>query len=270
MLITALAMIAQPAPPPLPPPLHQGTMEMSCPVGGEKFASVTTLMYSIMGRRPDEKPYSEVPFPRPLAECPGNGLVVFAAFTPAETAKLGKWIATPAYQSMRETEPPFYRAYWLAKKIGRPDADALELLLPAIWSAKEQDRGDPRRPLTARYQRVLIDAVKTLPTSVPIDDRIWLQGQAANALREMGEYAKAEKMRKLAEAELPQTTRPALVTYVQRLKSVIARRDSSDEPLDMIPDVQAAIICKDRSPKAGFDRAYCATPAIAAIFNHGG
>ena len=269
MLIAALAMIAQAAPTP-PPPLHQGTMEMSCPVGGEKFTSVTTLMYSITGRRPDEKPYSEVPFPRPLAECPGNGFVVFATFTPAETAELGKWIATPAYQAMRGTESQFYRAYWLAKKIGRPDADALELLLPAIWSAKEQDRGNPRRPLTSRYQRVLIDAVETLPTSASIDDRIWLQGQAANALREMGKYAEAEKMRKLAEAELPRTTRPALVTYMQRLKGVIARHDSSDEPLDMIPDVQAAIICKDRSPKAKFDRVYCATPAIAAIFRQGG
>lgn len=269
MLIAALAMIAQAASPP-PPPLHQGTMEMSCPVGGEKFTSVTTLMYSVMGRRPDGKPYSELPFPRPLAECPGNGLVVFATFTPAETAALGKWIATPVYQSMRGAESPFYRAYWLAKKIGRSDADALELLLPAIWSAKEQDGGNRRRPLTVRYQRVLIDAVDTLPPGVPIDDRIWLQGQAANALREMGEYAKAEKMRKLAEAELPQTSRPALVTYMQRLRGVIARRDSSDEPLDMIPDVQAAIICKDRSPKDNFDRTYCATPPIAAIFKQGG
>jgi hypothetical protein len=269
MLIIALAMIAQAASPPPPRPLHQGTTEMSCPVGGEKFTAVTTPVYSIMGRRPDEKPYSEVPFPRPLAQCPGNGLVVFADFTPAETAELAKWIATPTYQSMRETESPFYRSYWLAKKIGKPDADALELLLPAIWSAKEQDRGNPRRPLTARYQRVLIDAVETLPTSVSIDDRIWLQGQAANALREMGEYAKAEKMRKLAAVELPQTTRPALATYMQRLKGVIARHDAGDEPLDMIPDVQAAIICQDSVPKTNFDRTYCATPAIAAIFKQG-
>ena len=42
-------------------------------------------MYSIMGRRPDEKPYSELPFPRPMPECPGNGLVMFDRFSPAET-----------------------------------------------------------------------------------------------------------------------------------------------------------------------------------------
>ncbi len=81
-----------------------------------------------------------------MPECPGNGLVMFASFTPVETVQLGKWISTPTYQGMRATESPFYRAYWLAKKIGRPDADAIELLLPAIWSAKEEDRDNPNRP----------------------------------------------------------------------------------------------------------------------------
>ncbi|WP_132385648.1 hypothetical protein [Novosphingobium sp. PhB165] len=237
---------------------------MTCPVGGEKFTAATVPVYSIMGRRPDGQPYSEVPFPHPIPECPGNGLVVFADFTAAETQDLARWIATPVYQAMRTTESPFYRAYWLARKIGRPDADALELLLPAIWSAKGQDRNDSHRPFTTRYQQVLVNAVNQLPASVPADDRIWLQAQAANALREMGEYAKAERMRGLA-ASSP-TTRPALTTYLQDLQKVIARHDRSDEPLDMIPDVQAAILCKNSPPKDAFGRAYCAQPSIAGIF----
>lgn len=247
------------------PPLHQGSAELTCPVGGERFAAVTTLMFSISGRRPDEKPYSELPFPRPLPECPSNGLVMFASFTPAEIEQLGKWIATPVYQGMRGTESPFYRAYWLAKKIGRPDADAIESLLPAIWSAKEQDHDDPRRPRTMRYQHVLIAAVESAPASVSLDDRVWLQEQGANALREMGDYSGAERMRARAEIAVPQTTRPALGIYLQKLKVVIARRDPSDEPLDMIPDVQAAIICKNKPSLDPFERSYCARPEIATV-----
>lgn len=249
-----------------PPPLHQGAAQLTCPVGGERFTAVTTLAYSTMGDRPDQKPYSELPFPRPLPECPGNGLVMFASFTPAETVQLGKWVETPTYQGMRATESPFYRAYWLAKKIGRPDADAIELLLPAIWSAKEEDRDNPNRPRTSRYQRVLISAVEVIPADVSVDDRVWLQGQAANARREMGEFAAAERIRKRAEEAIPQTTRPALATYLQKLKVVIARKDRSDEPLDMIPEVQAAIVCKNERAEDDFSRNYCARPEITKVF----
>lgn len=249
-----------------PPPLHQGSAEVTCPVGGERFAAVTTLMYSTMGRRPDEKPYSDVSFPRPMPECPGNGLVLFASFSPIETEQLGKWIATPTYQAMRTTESAYYRAYWLAKKIGRPDADAIELLLPAIWLAKEEDRGARDRPRTTRYQRVLIAAVEAAPASVSVDDRIWLQGQAANALREMGKFTAAERMRERAERAIPQTTRPALATYLQKLKVVIARRDRSDEPLNMIPDIQAAIACEHMPRNDDFTRNYCAKLKTAKRF----
>ncbi len=264
-MIAALALALQSAPPP-PPPLHQGSTELACPVGGERFAAVTTLMYSVMGRRPDEKPYSDVPFPRPMPECPGNGLVLFARFTPAETEQLGRWIASPVYRGMRATESPFYRAYWLAKKIGRPDADAIELLLPAIWNMKDEDGADPRRPRTTRYQRVLVAAVEAAPADVAVDDRVWLQGQAANALREMGEFVAAERMRTRAEQALGQVTRPGLAPFLAKLKGVIARGDRGDEPLDMIPDVQAAILCKNGPPPGAFARGYCARPEITKIF----
>lgn len=58
--------------------------------GGDRFTAVAILVYSITGRCPDEKPYSELPFPRPMPGCPGNGLAMFASFTPSETEPLGK------------------------------------------------------------------------------------------------------------------------------------------------------------------------------------
>ncbi len=263
MLAVLAMMVAQSTVP--VPPLHHGTVDMTCPVGGARFTAVTTPVYSIMGRRPDEKPYSEVPFPRPVPECPDNGLVVFADFTPAEVAQLATWIATPTYQSMRKTESPFYRSYWLARKIGRPTADALEMLLPAIWEAKQQDGNDDRRSRTVRYQKVFVDGVEHVPANVSLDDRLWLQEQAANALREMGRWSEAATMLARAQTAMPQTTRPALAVYAKHLGAVIERRDRSDEPLDMIPDVQAAIICKNARPATAFDRAYCAKPDIAKI-----
>lgn len=267
---TLAAVLIPPPPPPANgaplPPLHIGSMEMTCPVGGERFTAVTTNMWSITGRRPDGQPYSEVPFPRPLPECPGNGLVIFANFTPEETAQLANWIATPVYQAMRKAESPFYRAYWLAMKIHRPEADAIEQLLPAIWEAKEEDAKDPRRPRTTRYQRVLVNAVEHVLPAVSLDDTIWLRSQAANALREMGKFDAAERMRQQAASELPRSTRPGLADYLHRLQAVIARHDRSDEPLDMIPNVQAALICKHEQKRSAFNQAYCDQPSIASIF----
>lgn len=133
----------------------------------------------------------------------------------------------------------------------------------------ERERGGPKtpnRPRTSRYQRVLIAAVEAAPANVSVDDRVWLQGQAANALREMGEFAAAERMRKRAEDTIPQTTRPALATYLQNLKIVIARKDRGDEPLDMIPEVQAAIFCKRKTPQDDFSRTYCGRPEIVKVF----
>lgn len=256
-MIVAFAALALQTAAPMPLSLHYGVAEQTCPVGGERFTAVLTAVYSIMGRRPDGKPYSDVPFPRPLPECPGNGLVMFARFTPAETEQLAKWIATPTYQRMRITESPFYRAYWLARKIGRPAADAIELLLPAIWSAKEEDRDPLNRPRTYRYQRALVAAVEAVPDDVPLDDRIWLRGQAANALREIGRFSAAERMRRRAEKDIPQSKRPALASYMQTLKDVIARKDRSDEPLDMVPEAVAASACKNRPATDDFSRAYC-------------
>lgn len=248
------------------PPLHWGSNELTCPVGGERFSAAAAFTYSIMGRRPDGKPYSEIPFPTPMPTCPDNGLVIFANFTPPETLELGKWIATPTYQRMRTTESPYYRAYWLAKKIGWPDADAIELLLPAIWSAKDEDGGDPRRPRTLRYQRALVSAVQAVSPDASVDDRKWLEGQAANALREMGKFAAAERMLAHAKSVAGTSNRPSLAIYLQSLKVVIARRDRSDEPLDMIPEAQAAVVCRDKPPAGAFARSYCAKPEISKVF----
>lgn len=272
LLADAVVTAAVPPPPPPTstrpslPPLHFGSMEMTCPVGGQRFTAVTTTMWSITGQRPDGKPYSEVPFPRPLPECPDNGLVVFADFTPAEIAELANWIATPVYQSMRKTESSFYRAYWLAVKIHRSQAEAVAQLMPAIWEAKENDRNDPKRPATTRYQRVLIEAANTLSPTVSVDDRGWIKARAANALREMGKFDAAEKMREAAAAEQPATPPAGLSKYLDKLKAVIARHDRSDDPLDMIPDVQAALICRDGHRNDAFDRAYCSRSPIASIF----
>ena len=98
-----------------------------------------------------------------------------------------------------------------------------------------------------------------------VDDLVLLVEQAAKALREMGEFGKAERMLRRVDAVKAQVARPALLAYRLKLAVVIARRDISDEPLDMVPDVVAAVHCESDRSVDSFARAYCARTEIARI-----
>ena len=225
-------------------------------------------MYSTYGERPDGKPYSYLPFPFPVPECPGNKLVVFDEFSPAETATLARIIQTAEYKRLAKSETAYYRAYWLAKKLGRPQPQALGLLLPAIWqvSPGEMSAADTEktRQQMRRYQDTFVREVRQLGSSVEAKDQVWLQARAANAARQMKNYGEAERLRKKAEQSLASVPeKGGWGTYLEKLQGVIARRDDSVEPLDMIPPGQVAHTCLREEPSSAFARATCAKPEVA-------
>jgi hypothetical protein len=266
------ALLLQAASPPMatPPPLHGGPSEMTCPVGGEHFSAWRPAMYSTFGERPDGKPYSYLPFPFPLPECPGNKLIVFDEFTPAETATLARLIATADYKRLVEAETTYYRGYWLADKMGRPKSESLGLLLSAIWQVTPEpvpdapaDTGNGEQ--LRRYQALFVEQVRQMgPALAP--DQLWLQARAANAARQMKRFDEAEALRRQAETTLSsRTDKGGWDTYLASLQKVIARKDASVEPLDMIPDQQAGLICAETPPSDAVGKSVCARPAVTEM-----
>lgn len=272
LLLATLAQAASPpaaaAPQPPLPPLHGGPATMTCAVGGETFSAWRPTMYSTFGQRPDGRPYSYLPFPLPLPECPGNRLVMFDAFTPAETARLPALIASSGYRALLAADDtPYYRAYWLAAKLGRPADDVLWLLLCATWEVKGgtlSPSATPARLAKARaYQEEFVRLARKLPADVPAKARSWVDLRAANALRELGRFEAAEAMRRTALAATGDAD-PGNAAFLAKLGPVIARRDSSLEPLDLIPDQQARFVCATPPPTMSVaDRARCATPPLS-------
>lgn len=267
-LLALLLQSAQPAgaPPPLPP-LHGAPREMACPVGGERFSPWRVSSYSTYGARPDGRPYSYLPFPLPLPECPGNRLIVFDAFSSAETAALAQLIETEAYKRLIESETSYYRAYWLATKLDRPRPEALHLLLSAIWQISPGEMaGDVTRESEAqlqRYQALFVREVRRPSPKAEAKERLWMEARAANAARQMGRFGEATKLRGQAEKSLGHVAeKGGWAAYLARLKVVIDRRDTSVEPLDMIPQMRAASLCAEKPPVAAFDRAFCARPDV--------
>ncbi len=250
--------------------------EMACPIGGKKFSHVVPASSTSRGTRPDGKPYGSREFPNALPECPDNGLVMFKDYTAEEVAVLEPLVASEEYQSLRGSDTPYYRAYRLMKKLGRPAQDTLWVLLQASWQA------DAKPELRARYLKELVEASATVPARP--DDLNWIgmEGRAINALRELGRFDEARaRLARLSLASLDVTVpagladsqsavrsarnRRAWLTYFRSLAIVIGRGDASLEPFDMIPPAIALGRCLSDPGKLGVEHlAFCETDAAKA------
>lgn len=273
MMIAWVLILAQTAPPPSVPPLHGGEASMTCPVGGETFSGWQAGgSYATYGERPDGRPYSYMPFPFPLAECPSNHLVVFDDFSDADKDALAKLIATPAYAKLvADGETPHYRAGWLARRLGRSEPESLRWLQAALWAETpgilEMPDTVENRTRRSRYAREFVDRVRHLPADTSAKDRLWLTARAANQLRQLGDFDGAEAVRRDAVLLVGQPgVGEGWDRYLASLAHVIARRDASAEPLDMIPVQEAASRCAKPGdvPLSRVEKRLCATPEIAA------
>lgn len=267
LLLALLLQSAAPAsePPPLPP-LHGGPMEKECPVGGETYSVWVVGSYSTYGARPDGRPYSYVRFPFPIAECPSNKLVVFDEFSPEEVTKLQALIESAEYKALVAKESAYYRGSWLAARIGRSEGESLGLLLSAIWTVTPSWDSTPAteasREKFRSYQNEFVERAKRLSTETPPLERVWMQARATNALRQMGEFSAAEAMRRAAEASLASAPDMGWGSYLSELKIVIDRKDSSVEPLDMVPTNQRDLICTYGTIEGDFNKSVCAQPEV--------
>jgi hypothetical protein len=233
---------------------------MTCPIGGGDFSFTTTASYSTYGERPDGKPYGSWTFPLALPECPDNGLVLYKQYTPDEVARLEPLVASEAYQALRKEDTPYYRAYWLMKSMGLGPDRYLWALLQAGWEAE----GKPE--LRKRYLAELAEASAAVPARPGDLNWIGMEGRAINALRELGRFDEAQaRLAKVPIAGLDAAgetaeakSRRGWHAFFTAIKPAIERRDSSIEPLDMLPRSVAFGRCLDRADQLGeADKAFC-------------
>jgi hypothetical protein len=275
MMLTSLAalLVLVQDKPAFPP--HYGGQPTICPVGGEKFDAPALMHYSTFGAMPDGEPIGSVQFPTLLAECPGNGLVIFDAFAPEAVAKLGPLVASDAYKALRRTETSYYRAWWLADALGKKE-QAAWLLLSASWQAKQ---ADPAGEQARRYNAAFVAAARALPSASTDFTSIALRARAANALRELGDFTQAETLRAsitiypAAGGAEGANNRAGWTGYLQALAGPIARRDDSRNPIDL-RGKQGAYRCIEAdlaskrgdaapAPLSAFEAEYCRGPALA-------
>ncbi|HLL30528.1 MAG TPA: hypothetical protein VK403_05990 [Allosphingosinicella sp.] len=251
----------------------QVTETMTCPIGGGSFSFTAAAPYTTSGERPDGKPYGSRTFPLALPECPDNGLVFYKDYTADEAARLGPVVASEDYQALRKQDTPYYRAYWLMKAMGLPPERYLWALLQASWEA------DSRPELRKRYLTELAEASAAVPARPADLNWIGMEGRAINALRELGRFdealARLDKVplgglnvpvpAGVGKAAAAQTrVRRGWLAFFTAIRPVIQRRDSSLEPLDLLPRgvaVERCVAAADKLDETG--RAVCAKEAAA-------
>jgi len=244
-----------------PAPAEAGmpvTQRMKCPLGGRSFSFTTTASYSTWGARPDGRPFGSWEFPLALPQCPDNGLVVYRPFSRDEIARLRPLVASEEYRALRRAgETGYYHAYWLMRRTGEPATHYLWALVQASWEAE----GDPAR--RRRYMEELVERSSDL--GEPLDETtIAVRARVINALRELGRFDEAAAMlaaTPVEEVAAPsETVRPTADWrgHYRTLGRIIARRDSSIEPIDMIPYREARRRCAAGESLSETDRGLCA------------
>ncbi len=264
------------------PPAH-ATKLMSktfvCPIGGQKFTADVYGSYFGYGGRPDGRPIGTMRGYVPPPECPGNHLILYRDFSPAEIAALKPLIASPAYRGLLETDTVFYRIAWLEHALNPHAPDYVWDLLRATWYV---DR-DPEKK--ARYRAHFLAVAEGMPAS-PADMRsMMLRLRVLNVYRETGQFDRALKglhalpIDDLAQG-LPDTTsddnddvyklsaadqaRWSFVHAARVLERLIQRQDISPDPIDVLPNWRQWEECYFRQPKTAFETAFCATPDMRA------
>jgi hypothetical protein len=260
---------------------------MKCPVGGKTFTHIGTGSSSTWGARPDGKTYGSWESPEPVPECPDNGLVIFEKFSKDDIKKLEVIVPSAEFQALR-SETTYFRIHYLHQKLHADAGPMPWILLQAKW---ESDNDASRHK---RYTEAFIESAKLkLKTSTQNDLGWWaLNGRLVNALRELGRFEEAtalisvlplknlnvpipaKKVSGTTSSGLGQVVenweeiraaenKRSWIGYFQDMQKLIARKDISLEPLDMIPVREAASICEHKAQMlTDFEKSYCIGPEM--------
>ncbi len=171
---------------------HIWTQEYECPIGHEKFTSLSLGSHSRFGVYLDWKPVSYIIFPVPIAVCPSNGMVLIKpVYTEEELAKIEKIVSTDEYQKVFSEQNASYYLYAKINEIIKDkDAEQWWLLLNATWEAN----GCNDREKYKDYALETIESAKTALQSLSeTDNKYWMISIIIpNLHRRIGDFENAQ------------------------------------------------------------------------------
>jgi len=116
-------------------------VEIVCPLDGTVFRATMLNSGLQTGIGLDFKPLGMTPAPWPLAQCPGNGFVIYKSeFSAYELSRLRVIVRGETYQSMLGQDSPHFLAAHLMAAMHEPPSRIAVMLLRATWEARGREQ----------------------------------------------------------------------------------------------------------------------------------
>lgn len=145
-------------------------VELTCPIGGEKFKTVLAGSGFTSGRFLDLKPFGPVAAPWPLAKCPSNGFVMYQSkFSETEVERLQQFVTSSTYQEIQAVHTNYYLAATLQRHLDEPQERIAFTLLQATWEARGEQYN--------RYASEALEIYKALLSKPYSDKKKWVTDQ---------------------------------------------------------------------------------------------
>lgn len=193
-----------------------------CPIGGERFTEMSAVSGMQTGMQSDFRPTGAIVAPWPMAECPGNGFVIYKdanAFTASEKRKLATYVAGEEYRSLvLAQESTYWRAAMLARRAGEPASTLAWMHVNATWQVGR----DAQR--YARYARAALQALAEVDDPRGAEERALL---TVELLRRLGRFPEAL----VALGSMPPTQDPDVLRIAAYQRRLIEQRDHAPHSL---------------------------------------
>jgi hypothetical protein len=200
-------------------------VEMTCPIGGEKFKARMAMSGTAFGQNLDRRQVGAIASPWPLAKCPSNGFVLYKReFSDAEIARLAPIVASTEYRALQATETNHYLAAYLKRHLGADPQALFDSLLAATWEA-ERDGRYPRyaAEALAELEKVLKDP------DLSFEDSRALAQLAAELERRLGRFDAAKGR---LDGLLPQVRGTDLERLVLQELALVSARDTATHAVE--------------------------------------
>ncbi len=163
------------------------SIEVTCPIDGEKFRADQAASYTVAGQFLDMKPFGAMIAPPQLPKCPTSGFLIYKEnFSEAEIQTLKEFVSSNQWRRLIGRNTDYYLIAKLRAHLGETPAQLKFVLLQATWEPKSQ-------PKYRQYAKTALEAYNEALKEEYVDRQQWLSDQlvAGELERRLRQFDKA-------------------------------------------------------------------------------
>jgi hypothetical protein len=115
------------------------SIEITCPIDGEKFLAEETASHTLAGQFLDMKPFGATIAPPPVPKCPTSGFLIYKeSYSDAEIQTLKEYVSSNQWRRLKGRNTDYYLIAKLRAHLGETPDQLKFVLLQATWEARSK------------------------------------------------------------------------------------------------------------------------------------